>query len=282
MPAVTRGTVICSSSGWSHAIRTAHGVRKVVYCHNPARWLYQGDDYFRGQPRVFRFLASVFRPLLMKWDMRAAKTADVYIANSSAVASRIRHFYGRDAHIIHPPISLDHRGERAVVSGIRPGFFISVGRGRGYKNLDKLVRAFDELPSERLVIVGATLDGIAHTRNVTALKNVSDSQLRWLYANAAALLSVSHEDFGLTPLEANAFGTPCLVLRAGGFLDSVHEHVSGEYIPSSEAVAIADAIRAFPRTWDADILVHHAKKFMMPEFLRKLDAILLEEDHDDE
>src|SRR4051794_9345936 len=38
---VRADVVICSSSGWSHAVK-ARG-KKVVYCHNPARWLYQPE-----------------------------------------------------------------------------------------------------------------------------------------------------------------------------------------------------------------------------------------------
>src|SRR4051812_21300245 len=35
--------VVCSSSGWAHGARTSG--RKIVYCHAPARWLYQRDRY---------------------------------------------------------------------------------------------------------------------------------------------------------------------------------------------------------------------------------------------
>src|SRR4051812_17705186 len=38
--------VVCSSSGWAHGVRTAG--YKIVYCHAPARWLYQTDRYLAG------------------------------------------------------------------------------------------------------------------------------------------------------------------------------------------------------------------------------------------
>ena len=40
---------ICSSSGWAHGARTTG--RKIVYCHAPARWLYQPDSYLKSFPR---------------------------------------------------------------------------------------------------------------------------------------------------------------------------------------------------------------------------------------
>ena len=44
--------VICSSSGWSHRVQTT--APKIVYCHNPARWLYQPRDYFPNMPEWLR------------------------------------------------------------------------------------------------------------------------------------------------------------------------------------------------------------------------------------
>ena len=38
---IAADVVVCSSSGWSHGARVEG--RKVVYCHTPARWLYQPD-----------------------------------------------------------------------------------------------------------------------------------------------------------------------------------------------------------------------------------------------
>src|SRR5436189_353008 len=38
---VPADVVVCSSSGWAHGAQVEG--RKVVYCHTPARWLYQPD-----------------------------------------------------------------------------------------------------------------------------------------------------------------------------------------------------------------------------------------------
>lgn len=272
---VREGVVICSSSGWSHSIRVEGEAHKIVYCHNPARWLYQPDDYFKGQSLALRAMMRMIRPLLVRWDRAAADSADVYIANSTAVAERVREVYGRDPIIMHPPISIDPAGAQTPAEGIAPGYFVTVGRGRGYKNVDRLLEAFSTTPEERLVVVGAAPAGVEVPANVRFLKNLSDAELRWLYANAAALVSVSHEDFGLTPLEANAMGTPALVLRAGGFLDSLAEGTSGRFIDDSDSSTIADAVREFPRAWDRQAIRGHADGFSLPSFIRRLDAILL-------
>ncbi len=271
---IREGVVICSSSGWSHLIRVKGVAVKIVYCHNPPRWLYQPDDYFMGQRKLVKLLARTLSPMLRRLDKSAAGTANLYIANSSAVANRVRSIYGREAIVLHPPISLDPMGPQVPFEGVPPGYFITVGRGRGYKNVDLLVRAFRLLPSERLVVVGGMPSRSSVPFNVTFTSDVTDAQLRWLYANARALMSVSHEDFGLTPLEANALGTPALVLQAGGFLDSLNEGVSGVFIADAEPETIARAVDDFPDEWDRSAIRHHADSFSIESFTLRLKMLV--------
>lgn len=272
---VKAGVVICSSSGWSHYIRVAADARKVVYCHNPARWLYQPQDFLKDHSRVVKAIAKLARRPLIAWDRRNAATADVYIANSAAVAARIQRAYGRTATIINPPVAIDTTETLTPVNELEPGYFLAVGRGRGYKNLDLLASAFEGLPHERLVVVTShsTVHAGAHN-NLKTMSDVTDSELRWLYSHARALISISDEDFGLTPIEANAFGTPSLVLRAGGFLDSLDEHVSGEFIESRDESAIRRAILDFPRTWRKEQIIAHAEEFSTSAFISRLLAAI--------
>lgn len=259
--------VFCSSSGWAHAQPTAPGVPKIVYCHNPARWLYQPEDYLQDQPWYVRLALKALRPHLLRWDRKAAASADLYLANSSSVAERIRQFYGIEAKVIFPPVSIDTSGDLEPVPGMVPPFYLTVARGRGYKGGQQLIEAFRELPDRHLVVVGDK--GRKNLpSNVQSTGFVSDAQLRWLYSKATALVSVSREDFGLTPVEANAFGTPSLLLRAGGFLDSTIEGVNGMFIDNASTDAICKAVRAFPLDWDREAIKRHAQRFG-PEAFRE-------------
>ena len=93
---------------------------------------------------------------------------------------------------------------------------------------------------------------------MAVLPGVSDDELRWAYAHCTALLAPSLEDFGLTPLEAGAFGKPTLALRGGGYLDTIDEGVTGDFFARAEAADIARAVVA-NRTvgWDAEAIVRH-------------------------
>ncbi|MFW8745608.1 glycosyltransferase, partial [Mesorhizobium japonicum] len=68
MPPIAADVVVCSSSGWAHGVPTRAGTRKVVYCHNPARWLYQPQDYLTEQPLPVRLALAALRPFLIGWD----------------------------------------------------------------------------------------------------------------------------------------------------------------------------------------------------------------------
>ena len=125
--------------------------------HNPARWLYQ-REFLLDQNRLVRAVAAMLTPMLRRWDRKAARSADLYIANSRSVARRIWQAYGIRAEVVHPPVLLDPDGAQKEMTGLLPGYFVTVGRGRGYKNSAAVIDAFRSLPSERLVVVGQEAD----------------------------------------------------------------------------------------------------------------------------
>lgn len=237
--------VVCSSSGWAHGVRCTGA--KVVYCHAPARWLHQVDAYTSESSVVVRMaLAGLRRPLL-SWDRRAAKSADVYVVNSTRTRDLVREAYGIDAEIIHPPHNVDTEGPLESIDTIESGFFLCVSRLLPYKNLEALLHGFAQMPSERLVIVGSGPDrdrlvSLAPT-NVTFLSDIPDSQLRWLYSSGTALLAVGLEDFGLTPVEAASFGLPTLARPFGGYLDTVIDAVNGYFLRGLDPADLAEAVR---------------------------------------
>jgi glycosyltransferase involved in cell wall biosynthesis len=274
---VDEDVVICSSSGWAHGAHVTG--RKIVYCHSPARWLYQPETYLRGQGGARRGAAGVLRPALERWDRRAAASAERYLANSIAVGDRIRRIYGLEAEVVPPPPALAPAGATVPVEGLEPGFFLCVSRLLPYKNLDAILGAFALLPEQRLVLVGSGPDVRAlhalASANVTLLGTVSDERLRWLYRECSGLVAASYEDFGLTPLEAAGFGHPSAVLRWGGFLDTVEEGGTGIFFDSPTPEAVADAVRQLRRqSWNRDAIRAHAELFSEDRFIDRLRAIV--------
>lgn len=265
--------VIASSSGWAHGVTTR--APKLVYCYNPARWLYQQEDYVAGQSVPVRVAFRLLRQRLTQWDRTAAATASRYLTSSSVVQERIRRTYGIDAEIVPPPVTLDAGAPQSPVAGVEPGYFLVVGRARGYKNVEVVCQAFAQLPDQRLVVVGGLPEG-RWPDNLQGRTAVSDAELRWLYAHCTALVAASHEDFGLTPLEANSFGRPALVLRAGGFLDTLDAGVSGLYIEALEAAAVRRTVQeCLSWSFDGPAIVSHADRYSEQRFSMELQREVL-------
>lgn len=271
--------VICSSSGWAHGASVTG--KKIVYCHTPARWLYQTGRYLRGRGIGKRVVAQALRPALIRWDKAAAASADRYLVNSSAVAQRVAQIYGIEAEVVPPPPAVTPEGPKQPIDGLEPSFVLCVSRLLPYKNVDAVVRAFADLPDEHLVVAGTGPDETAllrlATRNVTFVGQVTDEQLRWLYDAAALLVAASHEDFGLTPLEAATFGKPSVVLRWGGFLDTVVEGETGVFFDEPAPAAIAAAVgEARRENWHSQLIVAHADQFSEARFLQRIRTVVAE------
>ena len=268
--------VITSTSGWAHGFGTS-GAR-ITYCYTPARWLYQTETYLgSGASLVRRAVIGALAPSLRRWDTRAALGAGSYLAISTAVQERITDTYGLPSDVVPAPYAVDAAGVRTPVAGLAPGFTLCVSRLLPYKNVDVVVDAFRASPERRLVVVGAgpERDRLAATLppNVTLLSDVSDSDLRWLYSECRNLVAASYEDFGLTPIEAAAFGKPAIVLRFGGFLDTVIEGETGVFFDAPTADAVAAALAtAESRSWDAAAIAASTERFSEARFADALRA----------
>jgi glycosyltransferase involved in cell wall biosynthesis len=279
---IDAAVTICSTSGWAHGVRTRG--RKIAYCHSPPRWLYQTSRYLGGRSVLRRGILELLRPYLSRYDLKAAASVDRYIANSSAVQKSIRLIYGIEAEVLHPPPGIDVRGPKEPIGGLAPGFFLCVSRLLPYKNVTALAEAFALVPEHRLVVVGTgplqrELRAIeSRSNNLKLIPSVTEPKLRWLYENCHAAASASFEDFGLVPIEAGSFGKPSVVLRWGGFLDTVVEGVNGVFFDFPVPGAISRAVReAAAAKWDRDMIISHAAKFGRERFVSRLKEIVKEE-----
>jgi hypothetical protein len=120
---VDADVVVCSSSGWAHGVRSAG--RKLVYCHAPARWLYQRNRYVQGLSRPARLAAAVLGAPLRRWDRRAAASASRYVVGSTHIAGMVEDAYGIRPELLPPPPALNP-GPAEAIADLEPGFFLCV------------------------------------------------------------------------------------------------------------------------------------------------------------
>jgi len=277
---VDADVVVCSSSGWSHGVHTA--APKLVYCHTVARWLSQPDRYVGDQPttraHATRAALALATPALRRWDARAARSATRYLANSAMTREAIGEHYGVDATVLHPPATEIVQPARSL-AGQAPGFFLVVSRLLPYKHVDVACAAFADLPHERLLVVGAGPERDRLRRqapgNVEFRDHLDDGELRWCYEQATALVAMSHEDFGLSVLEAATAGRPVAALRAGGYLETVVDGTTGLFVDTLAPAALTATIaRLRAHAWDTAAIRAHAARFSASRFRARLrDAV---------
>jgi glycosyltransferase involved in cell wall biosynthesis len=251
--------VISSDSGPTKGVLTDPGSMHICYCHSPMRYLGDGySAYVRQMSLLTQALFGLTSHYVRNWDYAAPQRVDHFIANSSYVAGRIRKYYRRNSTVIHSPIDTS----QSFLAGKHEDYYLAVGRLVPYKRTDILIEARCKLGG-RLVIAG---DGPEmkrlrkpSARNIEFLGEVSDLQLRILYARCRALLFAADEDFGMVPLEAQSYGRPVIAFGKGGSLETVigtrtpprereagRDGVStGVFFEEQTAASLATAILAF-------------------------------------
>jgi len=221
--------VISSESGPAKGVITATNACHVCYCHTPMRYLWDMyADYREDVPggSLGRLSYSVVSHYMRLWDQLTAARVDYFVANSQNVAGRIWKTYRRPADVIYPPVAIDQ-----FVAADEPGnFYLIVGQLVRYKRVDLAIAACNSL-GRRLVVIGEgeEFDRLRRTAGptVTMLGWQPDEVLRDHYSRCRALLFTGEEDFGMTPVEAQASGRPVIAFGRGGALESVRGYFAG-------------------------------------------------------
>ena len=272
--------VIASSTGWAHGVTTTG--RKLVYCHTPARWLHEQSDFLGENPSLHKRMAlRALTPALRRWDQKHAASAHRYLAISTVIQERIRRVYGINADVLRPPTSSAWEAAAQPVPALDDwlsgsDYYLTVSRLMPYKHVDQVINAF-RTGRRKLVVVGAGpeerfLKSVA-SENVVMLSDLPDAQLHALYLGCKGLIGASHEDFGLTPLEAAQHGKACVLLRRGGYLETMVEGVTCEFFDRPQAPEIAGALDRFEqRIWDSGKIKAHAESFGAARFATELRA----------
>jgi glycosyltransferase involved in cell wall biosynthesis len=124
-------------------------------------------------------------------------------------------------------------------------------------------------------------------KNVEFLGEVSESQLRSIYARCRALLFAADEDFGMVALEAQSYGRPVICFGKGGSLETVRgtyqlsdlrsaedrRLLTGVFFEDQTADSLASAILSFESAEDIFVpgeIQAHARKFDTSIFVRRL------------
>ncbi len=273
--------VITSHHSFANRVRAAPGVPVVSYTHTPARWIWDPSflEYEVGGA-VGRMSLRAFAATQRRADAAAARRLSVIAVNSRHVAERVRRWWGRDAHVVPPPVDV-HRYTPAPAV-VREPFFLLAGRLVPYKRPEVAVAAAVRA-GVRLVVAGegrirSAVEAQAGP-GVELLGHVDDATLLDLYRRCRALVFPGEEDFGIVPVEAQACGAPVLARAIGGAMDTVVDGVTGALyrLPAGadEVDALAGALRVFePDRYDPETIRHHAEQFSPEAFRAAFSAVV--------
>ena len=277
--------LVISSSGNGEAkgIKVPKGTTHICYCHSPTHYYWRHYDQYLAHPGF-----GVFNPLvrfslkflvgpLRQWDLKASKRPAHFIANSTHIKADIKQYYNRDATVIHPPVDIARFTVPAPAE--RTGFVTS-GRQVPMKRTDIIVEACTRL-NLPLTVIGRGPD---HKRlvalagpSVTFLTNVTDEEMPHHLAKAKAFLFASFEDFGITPVEAMAAGTPVIALKAGGALDYVEPGITGSFFTEQTVDSLVNALTSFDTTtYKAHVIQAKAARFSPAAFHKAIRAFITE------
>jgi glycosyltransferase involved in cell wall biosynthesis len=266
--------VISSSHACAKAVRMIPGIPHVCYSHTPMRYAWSFEAERERFPRPLRPLARAGMGWFRHWDRKTAQGVTAFVANSSAVAERIRAAFGRSAYVIHPPVQTDF----FTVGGARADYFLYVGRLVGYKRPDLVVDAFRDLPEQRLIVIGeGPMAGPLQARatsNVEFVGSVSAESLRDYYRGAQALVYPVEEDFGIAMAEAQACGTPVIGLSTGGATDIVEHGRTGWLLSGQSLSELRSTVRlAASATLDPVDISSRASRFSAARFRSEIGAV---------
>jgi glycosyltransferase involved in cell wall biosynthesis len=213
---------------------------------------------------------------LRNWDVTSAGRVDLYLANSSFVATRIARYYHQQAEILHPPVDTEffHPG-----AGSTQDFCLMVSSLSPYKRIDLAIGACERQGVE-LRIVG---EGPERQRleqrcgpRTRLLGWVDDETLRGLFQQARCFLQPGIEDFGISSVEALACGCPVVALGRGGVLDIVEDGLHGVLYQEADSVgALAAAIdKSFTISFNKSTLKRRAEDFSAARFEDQLRVLM--------
>jgi len=245
--------VLSSSHAVSKGVITGPDQLHICYVHSPIRYAWDlQHQYLREAGLDKGTKGLIARWLLHKirlWDYRTANGVDHFIANSHFIARRINKVYGRKADVIYPPVDV----ERFSLCDQKEDYYFTASRMVPYKKMDLIVEAFSRMPNKKLIVIGDGSEMIKikakATENIKILGYQPNSVMEEHMKRAKAFIFAAEEDFGITPVEAQACGTPVIAFGKGGALETVRPYgvdkPTGLFFDKQDITSLIDAISEF-------------------------------------
>lgn len=276
--------IVSSSHAFAKGVLTTAEQLHVSYVHSPMRYAWDLHHEYLADYQLDRglkgMLARYIFHRMRQWDRQTANNVDLFLANSHYVRHRIWRTYRRPARVLYPPVAVDRFGFEPR----KQDYYVTVSRLVSYKRIDLLLETFRALPDRRLVVIGGgpelpRLQAMCPP-NVTLMGRQPDEIVQEQLAGARAFLFAAREDFGISPVEAQACGTPVIAYGVGGSAETVRDartkpQPTGLLFDAQTPESLREAILAFD---SVAIDPHHcrawAETFSEERFRREFSACI--------
>lgn len=273
--------IVSSSHAFAKGVLTRGDQLHVSYVYSPMRYAWDLHHEYIRDYKLDRgpkgLLARYLFHRLRIWDRQTANNVDLFLAISRHVQQRIWRTYRRPSRVIYPPV----RTDRFTVQTQKEDYYVTVSRLVSYKRVDMMVDAFRSMPSRKLTVIGDGPEMSALRANcppnVTLMGWQSDEVVREHLRAAKAFVFAAHEDFGISPVEAQACGTPVIAYGAGGSLETVRDlhtavRPTGLLFPQQTAACLAEAVEFFESAgpvFEPQVCREWAERFSEARFKRQ-------------
>ncbi|MBM3702597.1 MAG: glycosyltransferase family 4 protein [Actinobacteria bacterium] len=276
--------IISSSSSFAKGVKKRKNAVHVCYCYTPTRFIWYYNFYIKKEnftKIISTFLLPLFIKSLKKWDLKAVEGVDKFIAISNHIKNKIKACYKRDSEVIYPPVDFE-KFKINEASKERGSYFLVVSRLNAYKNIDMAINACKKL-NQNLKIIGTglylkELKKIAgDSKKIEFLGRVSDEELCSYYSGCRALIFPGEEDFGISPLEAQASGRPVIAYAKGGALETIIDGETGIFFKEDNEDSLSESISDFinmENNFIPEVIRKHALKFDKEVFKKSLKAYI--------
>ncbi|MEL6352517.1 MAG: glycosyltransferase [Cyanobacteria bacterium J06627_28] len=254
----------------------------ISYVHTPLRYGWELQHQYLAQSGLNKgpkgLLTRAILHYLRLWDVGSANRVDRYWANSHYIARRVEKTYRRAADVLYPPVDV----ERFVATAQREDFYLTVSRFVPYKRVDLTVKAFVELGLP-LVVIGdgdsrPMLQQLARgARNIQFLGTQPDSVVEDYMQRCRGFIFPPEEDFGITPVEAQAAGAPVIAYAKGGQSETVLHGQTGLLFSEQTVESLIESVKCLHsgvNVFESQALRAQAEKFSTACFHRQLESFV--------
>lgn len=288
--------------------------KTFYYAHSISRHLFDlYDEYLAKVPRLARLPYRIFAYFLRKIYIREIQKFDFVFVNSHENQKRLAEWTGRtDGIVLFPPVDTEHFSEQKpqknsenlqkiqeIFHKNEKKFFLSFARLTHVKGIDKIIRAFQQIPEQNILILFGTEDSqreefqklaeIEPTTkqnqifqsskfpNIFFLSISDNNELPAIISESQAVVCMSkNEDFGMVAIEAMSGGKPVFAPKEGGYLETIIDEKTGFLLEKNSSESLIAIIRNNKKTdFGAmkDDCRAQAEKFSLKNFEEKLQIL---------